>query len=119
MRSRFKRAGWLLLAGGGLAAALVYFLAAPAEDRDVIGYSLEGGKAYAVTTDDSRRYEQDLERIGGKSAVMAADFNRWFASLWHGQKLAGTLVVLSLGGSLGCFYLAHLLTYPPPADAWP
>lgn len=65
---------------------------------------------------DTKRYEYDLERMGGKSNVAAAEFRDWFGSLWHGRRLANTLTVLSIGGCLACFLAAHILTFPPPPD---
>jgi hypothetical protein len=52
----------------------------------------------------SRTYNRDLQRFGGKAAVLFDDFNRWFAGLWHGKSLGLTLVWLSVFAS-GCVYL--------------
>jgi hypothetical protein len=114
LRKRFHLIGVVILAAGFPAAALIFILAAPGDGSGAIGYEIVDGKSYPVMPGDSERYEYDLERIGGKSAVLAAEFNHWFASLWHGRKLAYTLAFLSAGSSLACFYLAHLLADPPP-----
>ena len=44
----------------------------------------------------SKSYNRQLERFGGKAAVLFDDFNRWFASLWHGKSLGLTLIWLSV-----------------------
>ena len=72
--------------------------------------------ADAILSGASKRYEYEMERIGGKSNVLAAELREWFVSLWHGKRLAHTVVFLSVGGSLACFLLAHLLSLPPLLD---
>jgi len=39
------------------------------------------------------------------------DLNRWFAGLWHGKALAGTVLALSVVVSLGVFFASRIL--PP------
>jgi hypothetical protein len=52
----------------------------------------------------SKQYTRDLQRFGGKAAVLFDDFNRWFAGLWHGKSLGLTIIWLSVFAS-GCVYL--------------
>ena len=105
LQARFRLIGVCILVAGLLAAALINWRAAPDDES-----------SDAILSGESKRYEYEMERIGGKSNVLAAEFREWFVSLWHGRRLAHTLVFLSVGGSLACFVLAHLLTYPPPPD---
>lgn len=44
----------------------------------------------------SKKYIRDLERFGGKFAVLTAELSQWFAGLWHGKPLAITVGILSL-----------------------
>jgi hypothetical protein len=113
---RLQRMAIFILIAGLLAAALIHAMAAPDDADGAIGYEFVGGNSYAIMPGDSRRYDYELERMGGKSAVLAAEFTQWFGSLWRGRKLAGTLAILSVGSSLGCFFLAHLLKHSPPPD---
>jgi hypothetical protein len=62
----------------------------------------------------SKRYNRDLQRFGGKAAVLFDDFNRWFASLWHGKSLGLTIIWLSLFAAL-CIYLVAR-RYPPDSQ---
>ncbi len=94
LQERLRLAGVAILVLGLLAAVIIDAKAPP---RD------EG--AYA----ESRRYEYEMEQIGGKSNLMAAEIREWFAGLWHGRGLARMLACVSVGGSLGCFFLAHRL----------
>jgi hypothetical protein len=103
LEARLRRAGAIVLALGLAAAAAIYALAAP--DDDALAAAM-----------DNKGYEFQLERIGGKAAVLAAEFNRWFEGLWQGRHLAYTVAILATAAALGCFFLAHLLeTGPPPA----
>jgi hypothetical protein len=81
VRTRLRRLlPAIVLAGGWAAAVAVFLLAAPVqEDADV----------YDLT--HSRRYERQLQVIGGKAAVMGNEINDWLASLWHGKRLAYTI----------------------------
>jgi hypothetical protein len=105
LQRRFRQIGVFLLVAGLFAAVIVNRKAPP-----------DDGSPDAITLTDSKRYEYEMERIGGKSNMAAAELRDWFGSLWHGKRLAHTLVFLSVAGSLGCFFAAHLLNYPPPPD---
>ncbi|TRZ93177.1 MAG: hypothetical protein D4R84_10940 [Rhodocyclaceae bacterium] len=89
----------------GLSASAIVLATASAEaDEDDAGF-------YTSSVNSSKKYRGDLERIGGKAAVAAAEFNEWFDGLWHGRRLAGTLAALSIGASLLCFLASRVL--PP------
>jgi hypothetical protein len=94
-RRRLRQIGALILVAGLVLAALI-FLAADDEQRDVLGYEFAGGTSYAVPASDSKMYRHELERFGGKAAVFADDLNRWFASLWHGRRLALLVALVAL-----------------------
>ena len=65
------------------------------------------GNVYAVQPGDSKMYRHELERFGGKAAVLADEFERWFSGLWKGKRLAGTVAVISLLVALGFFNAAR------------
>ena len=52
----------------------------------------------------SKRFAYELERIGGKSAVMANEFTNWFSGLWHGRQLACTVACLTVVVAV-CYYV--------------
>ncbi len=92
----------VILTIGWAIALIVYVSAAPAvDDPDV--YDIEHSKAYVRQT----------EVIGGKAAVLGNDLREWFASLWHGQRLAYTIAVLTALVALGAYW--WFATEPPPA----
>ena len=94
-----------ILVLGLAASAVVYEMAPPDVESD-------DSNIYVASINNSKKARLELERIGGKAAVVAVEFNDWFDSLWHGRKLAGTLAVLSIGASLLCFLVAKI----PPLD---
>lgn len=94
-----------VLVGGLSISAVVFAMAAPEVDEDYLG-------VYVTSIHNSKRQLLELERIGGKAAVVAAELSDWFDGLWHGRRLAGTLAVLSVGASLLCFLAAKI----PPLD---
>jgi len=89
MRTRLNLAALLVLVFG-LTAGLVIFLYADDEPVHPAIYEMSISKTHA----------RELQRLGGKAAVLFDEFNRWFASLWHGKRLGVTIAVLSTGASL-------------------
>lgn len=87
---------------GGLCVSAAVYVVAPQEDAD-------SNTGLLVSTNNLKRYKLELERMGGKAAVMAAELNEWFDSLWHGRQLAATLAVLSMVASAACFAASSMI----------
>lgn len=105
--------GAVILLAGLICAVFLYQTAA--EDKsNVIGYVFVDGQEYAIRPEDSKRYLNELERIGGKSAVVADELNRWFDSLWQGKRLAYTVALLAIAVALACFWAAQPPSYKQP-----
>jgi hypothetical protein len=98
LQVRFRLIGVIILVGG-LAAASAVDLTVATDD--------------GILMPNSKRSEYQMEIIGGKSNILASEINEWFASLWHGRRLAQMLAIFSVGGSLACFFVAHRLGFPP------
>ena len=96
---RFYLAGYAVLACGLLAAALVYAYAPV-------------GASYQLPY--SRQDDYQVERVGGRVAVLVLHFNRWFQGLWHGRQLAWTLAAVSLAIALLCLLVGRSLSTPMP-----
>jgi hypothetical protein len=88
-----------VLLGGLVTAALVYVFAIDDGDVDA-----------AAEIEDTRMYQHNLEVIGGKFAVYLDEFDRWFASLWHGRTLAYTIAVLAVAIAAVCIRVGDLLS---------
>ena len=87
------RLGALVILALGLASALGIYLAA--DDAP--------GRAALAEMHGSKPYVHQLERFGGKAAVMFDQFNRWFAGLWRGRSLAVTVGWIAVFLSAGLF----------------
>jgi hypothetical protein len=81
------RRGFLgAILGLGLAAAVVIEIRATAPDANPLGYDPA----------DTKQYLRQMEVYGGTANLLASEFRLWFASLWHGERLALTVAVLTL-----------------------
>lgn len=93
--------GGAVLAVGLTVAALIYALAPSDEGIDAASEIARG-----------RMYQHNLELMGGKAGALMAEFNEWFAGLWHGRSLAYTVAFLAIVAALGCFGAARLMSEP-------
>lgn len=94
----------LLLVGLGSALA-IHLTAAPLSADPLLGDPLA-----------TKKYLRELRVIGGQGNVLAAEFQDWFAELWHGQSLAATVAVLTVGLTLAFRFVA---THPGTASTAP
>ncbi len=83
-RTRVVVAG-ILLAGWAIAAA-VYVSAPPPEPENDDVYDME----------HSKKYQLQLEKIGGKAAVLGTEIDAWLAGLWEGRARAYTIAGLTV-----------------------
>lgn len=93
----------------GLCAAAAVYVTAGSDSNNAVGYEVINGVAYPVAPEDSKAYQRELERFGGKANVLAVEFTRWFAGLWQGRRLAFTLGFLSAAASLALYLFAKYL----------
>lgn len=93
----------------GLGSAAFIYQAAMNDPGNASGYEVIGGFVYSSNGENSKRYIHDLERFGGKAAVLSDEFMRWFAGLWHGKSLAWTVACITIFISL-CFIVAANLS---------
>jgi hypothetical protein len=100
----------------GLCSAIFIYQTAGNDSGNVLGYEIIDGSVYPITPEDSRLYRRDLELFGGKSAVVADDFSRWFFQLWHGKLLAFTIAGISIFISLILFFVANRLSFILQSD---
>lgn len=87
----------------GFSAAVAVFVLAGVRPEDPLNEQLT-----------SKKYLHDLEVYGGKANVLAAEFRDWFAGLWYGRNLAGTIAVLTVVAALAYRFFATPL--PPPEE---
>jgi hypothetical protein len=111
---------FLIVALVGLCSALLIYLTA-GEDTIDEGFQIVivDGKAYPIPLADTKMYRRELQRFGGKMALLLDDLNRWFASLWHGKSLAVTVVWITAFVSLALFLLARGMPSGPEPGVTP
>ena len=113
---RVRLAGAVVLLLGMLAAAWVYWTAGgEADPRLSQGYEIVGGQVYASEQAEAARQVQ-IERVGGKAAVWAVEFNEWLSAQFEGRRLALTLVILAALFALGSYHVAGLMDEAVDAD---
>ena len=119
LQMRLYLIGACILLAGLVSAALVYVTATD-HRGDAVSYEMVDGNVYAISPDDSKRYLRDVERYGGKAAVLTDEFSRWFSDLWQGRQLAYTLASVAVVVALACFlagyYLSHQLSHSRTED---
>jgi hypothetical protein len=93
----------------GLGTAIFIYQTAERDEGGALGYQIIGGNIYPIMPENTKIYRHDLEVYGGKAAVLADDFRRWFNGLWHGKTLAFTIAVLSILVSFTGFFTARHL----------
>ena len=95
----------LVLAAGLVAGTAIHFLAE--DEPSVTSYVIVGDSAYAVDPTRSKSYQLQLERFGGKAAVIFDEFNRWFAARWQGKALGVTLGWISIAAAALLYWIAR------------
>jgi hypothetical protein len=107
--TRAKKYLWVAgIAGVICVSALVWavaLLVAPAEQCN----SAPDVPCASSDPELTARDEFELEKIGGKSMVLAVQFNHWLASWFHGFKLALLIFAVSLVIAVGCYAEAKWL----------
>jgi hypothetical protein len=84
----------------GFVSALVVYVTARPTPANPLGYE----------PTDSKQYLRQMEVYGGKANLLASELRQWFDSLWHGRRLAATVVCLFL-------YLVGSTPLPPDVAA--
>jgi len=85
----------------GLSAGLALYVSAEQEAEATASTAL------LLSPGSSKVYNRDLQRFGGKSAVLFDDFLRWFGELWRGKALGKSVALLSALVALGLYLVAR------------
>jgi hypothetical protein len=100
--------GLVILLAGLICATWIYFADTDEiSDSSIIGYEIVAGHAYPITATDSKRYQNEEERMGGKFAAVADEITQWFSSLFHGKRLACLIAILSIGIAVLLYWVAQ------------
>jgi len=117
LRKKLYVACALVLAAGLACAAWIY---ARADDQaDLSGaYQIVvvDGVPQPIAPNESKAYMRDIQRYGGKMAVLFDEIGRWWNGLWRGKSLALTVGFLTLVFSAGILLFAAYLPEDSTAD---
>lgn len=116
LKKRLRLICLIILVAGLCGAMLIYLFAEDIPDES-IGYEIVNGIVYPLATRDSKKYRREVERFGGKAALLFDDFNRWFSELWHGKTLAKTVAWISILVALGIYLFANSLRPDSQSDS--
>jgi hypothetical protein len=108
LKELLRRGSLFVLVAGLCSALLIYLLAEEIPD-DSLGYVVVNGTLHPLSTRDSKTYRREIQRFGGKAALVFDDFSRWFAELWQGKALGKTLAWLSVLTALGIYLFGEAL----------
>jgi len=108
LKKRLRLACLVILAAGLCSAMLIHLFAEDIPD-DSLGYVVVNGTVYPLATRDSKSYRREVQRFGGKTALLFDDFARWFAERWQGKALARTIAWISIVAALGLYLFANCL----------
>jgi hypothetical protein len=109
-RGFFFWAAAFVLIAGVTCGVTIYLLA---EEPPASAYILIGDTAYPMDPTTSKAYVRQIERFGGKAALLFDEVNRWFASLWQGRTLGITVAVLSVLAALTLLAIAKAAVRDP------
>ena len=100
----------------GLISAVFIYQKADTDISSILGYEMSGGTIYPISPENSKIYKHNLELYGGKAAVIADEFRRWFEGLWHGKSLAFTVAMITVFVSFCVFFVANHLPSHSKSD---
>ena len=86
-----------ILFSGLVSAVTIYLIAGEPPDNPLAEF------------EKSKKFAYELQRMGGKAALVANDFNKWFAGLWQGETLAYTVAAITVCMAAGYYFIATSL----------
>jgi len=97
MKKRLFAACVLVLVAGLACATWIYRTADDGPDLSgAYQIIVVDGVPTPIAANQSKAYMRDLQRYGGKMAVIMDDFTRWWDGLWHGRSLALYFIALAV-----------------------
>ena len=103
LRPRQKAVPFAILATGLVSALIIYLTAGVPTERS------------GERPEDSKRYLRQMEVYGGRANLLASEFRAWFGDLWHGRRLAFTVLCVSV--LVAAVTFVSMTPLPPRADA--
>jgi hypothetical protein len=107
LRKKLFASAVLVLVAGLAGACWIYAKAGDSPDLSgAYQIIVVDGVPRPIAPNESKAYQRDLQRYGGKMAVIFDDIGRWWDGLWHGKSLALTVGFLASIASLALYFVA-------------
>ena len=107
LKKKLYAACAFVLAAGLACAGWIYTTADDGPDLSgAYQIVIVDGVPRAVAPNESKAYARELQRFGGKMALVIDDVNRWWSGLWHGKALALTVASLTVAVSFALYFVA-------------
>jgi hypothetical protein len=107
LKKKLFAASAIVLIAGLLCAGWIY---RTADERPDLSWAYQivvvNGVPQPIAPNESKAYVRDLQRYGGKMALLLDDVNRWWSGLWHGKSLALTVAFIAVLASLALYFAA-------------
>ncbi len=100
----------------GLVSAVLIYRAAMNDSSGDASYDAVGEFVYPTGGGYTKKYVHDMQLYGGNAAMLADEFMRWAAGLWHGKSLSFTVAVIAFVLSFGVFVAANNVTSSSKSD---
>src|SRR5262252_2094159 len=118
MKKRLYAACVLVLVAGLGGAGWIYRTADDGPDLSgAYQIIVVNGVPQTIAPNESKAYMRDLQRYGGKMAVIFDDIGRWWNGLWHGRSLALSVGFIAVLVAFGLYFLALALPDDPAGGA--
>jgi hypothetical protein len=110
VKKRLYAACVLVLVAGLACAAWIYRTADDGPDLSgAYQIVVVDGVPRAIAPNESKAYVRELQRFGGKMALLLDDVGRWWSGLWHGKSLALTVACLTVLAAFTLYFIAVAL----------
>jgi hypothetical protein len=107
LRKRLFAACALVLVAGLGCAGWIYRTADDGPDLSgAYQIVVVNGVPQPIAPNESKAYVRDLQRYGGRMALVFDDIGRWWSGLWHGKALALTVACLAVAVSFALYFVA-------------
>jgi len=114
VRKRLYAACALVLAAGLACAGWIWVKAGDGTDLSgAYQIVVVDGVPRPIAPNESKMYQRDLQRYGGKMALIFDDINRWWSGLWHGRSLALTVASIAVFVGFALYFVALALPEDP------
>jgi hypothetical protein len=63
------------------------------------------GVPQPIAPNESKAYRREVQRYGGKMALLFDDIGQWWGGLWHGRPLALTVAFITVVVSFALYFI--------------